>query len=89
MDEFGRIYTVAKPRALILRGRFLLLGAQNAEGLSTLKSALAVARSLHMAYEEGLAYYELAKHQTSNSEVREAVSTACRVRVGSGDEEEG
>jgi len=78
MDEFGKIYPVARPRALLLRGRYLMIQGIVTEGISTLKSGLAVAKSLRMDYEEGLAYYELGVHQVSEFEVYpELLSSHC------------
>lgn len=69
MEQFGKIYPVARPRALLLRGRYLILHGRLNDGLSTLKSGLASARSLSMEYEEALAYFELGMNQASNADV--------------------
>ncbi|KAL1515655.1 hypothetical protein AB1Y20_002273 [Prymnesium parvum] len=76
MDEFGKIYPVARPRALLLRGRYLMIQGIVTEGISTLKSGLAVAKSLRMDYEEGLAYYELGVHQVSEFEATKLLTMA-------------
>ena len=67
LAQFGNIYPVAKPRALLLRGQLLVVGAlgsdaRRKQGLQTFRASLATARQLTMPYDEGLAEYELGKH---------------------------
>jgi len=89
LEQFGGIYPVAKPRSLLLRGRYLLLTRGNTgeigglgrgnSGLSFLRQALASARSLAMPYEEGLAHFELARVATSKVEVNKHLQVAKKI----------
>ena len=71
LEQFGNIYPVARPRALLLKGQFQLLqyieqqagdGKLTAKALSTFRKSLQCAKSLSMPYDEALALYELGKH---------------------------
>jgi hypothetical protein len=68
LDQFGNIYPVAKPRALLLHGQFdLLLGSgastkRKRLALAAFRKSLSTARALSMPYDEALAMYELGKH---------------------------
>lgn len=66
LAEFGRIYSVAKPRALLLHGQFLeTMGSGSAkqkQAHAAFKTSLDVARKNKMPYDEALALYELGKH---------------------------
>ena len=65
LDQFGNIYPVAKPRALLLLGQFQALsgGAKGAaQALGTFARSLRKARHYRMVYDEALALYELGKH---------------------------
>ena len=68
IHEFGSIYPVAKPRALLLRGRYLVIQNKSKNGVELLRKALTVARTLQMPYEEGLAYFELGLNQKTDVE---------------------
>ena len=68
IHEFGSIYPVAKPRALLLRGRYLVIQNKLKAGVEMLRKALAVAKTLQMPYEEGLAYFELGVNQKTDVE---------------------
>jgi len=85
LEQFGNIYPVAKPRALLLRGRFLFLNRTGnglnitgKTGLGLLRQSLATAKSLQMPYEEGLAHFELAKHASSKPEATRHINQALK-----------
>ena len=68
LEQFGNIYLVAKPRALLLQGQLQVLGNETKRklGLQSFKNSLAFARQLAMPYDEALALYELGKHADQN-----------------------
>jgi len=94
LEQFGNIYPVAKPRALLLRGRYLFLQQRGLalsklsgnSGLRMLRLCLQTAKSLQMPYEEGLARLELAKHATSKLEAVHQTEMALKffTEVGAG-----
>lgn len=70
--QFGKVYAVAMPRALLLRGQLLMLtGRGNGKARAAtaqLRKSLACARKQLMPYDEGLALYELGKHAAHPSD---------------------
>lgn len=78
--QFGKVYAVAMPRALLLRGQLLMLtgrGTGKARAATAqLRKSLACARKQHMPYDEGLALYELGKHAAHPSEAMRYLAQA-------------
>jgi len=78
--QFGKVYAVAMPRALLLRGQLLMLtgrGTGKARAATAqLRKSLACARKQQMPYEEGLALYELGKHAAHPSDAMRYLSQA-------------
>jgi tetratricopeptide (TPR) repeat protein len=72
VDGSARIFSVHRPRALLLRGRYEAL-AGNLEGARRLwEKAILAAKALDLAYEEGLAELALALHMSRSDPARRA-----------------
>jgi len=78
LEEFGKIYPVAKPRAALLRGQYLMLSDRHTLAHSCFRRSLNIARSLQMPYEEGLALYELGKAAKSYHDAQRYIQHALK-----------
>eukprot|EP00966_Prymnesium_polylepis_P311459 7196110-Prymnesium_polylepis.1 len=52
LEEFGKIYPVARPRAAFLRASYLLLNEKHSQAMAAFKKVQAMAKALSMPYEE-------------------------------------
>jgi len=78
LEEFGKIYPVARPRAALLRGQYLMLNDKQNLAHSCFRRSLTTARTLQMPYEEGLALYELGKASKSYHEATRYIQHALK-----------
>ena len=74
LEQFGNIYPVAKPRALLLKGIFFAIQPNNPaakkKGLKLLRESQMSSHALQMPYDEALATYELAIYGDASPAVR-------------------
>ena len=73
LEQFGKIYPVAQPRALLLKGIFNVVQnsiARRRFAFVCFKRSQSVAHQLQMPYDEALALYELGKHADSSHHMR-------------------
>ena len=74
LEQFGNIYPVAKPRALLLKGIFFAIQPNNPaakkKALKFLRESQLSSHALQMPYDEALATYELAIYGDASPAVR-------------------
>ncbi len=70
LEQFGNIYPVAKPRALLLKGIFYAIQQNNPaakkKALKFFRESQFSSHTLQMPYDEALATYELAKYSDAS-----------------------
>ena len=76
---FARLFPLARSRAWRLHGRALWLGGKPDAARRAWQRAIAEARALGLAYDEGLALLELGRHAVSGSLERRSMLEAARV----------
>eukprot|EP00315_Gephyrocapsa_oceanica_P004398 CAMPEP_0185321798 /NCGR_PEP_ID=MMETSP1363-20130426/57963_1 /TAXON_ID=38817 /ORGANISM="Gephyrocapsa oceanica, Strain RCC1303" /LENGTH=196 /DNA_ID=CAMNT_0027920309 /DNA_START=1 /DNA_END=591 /DNA_ORIENTATION=- len=68
LKQFGELYAVARPRALLLKGQLDMLGGRRSRALRHFHKAVSIASRLGMAYERALSLVELGKGASSDYE---------------------
>lgn len=76
LTQFGELYAVARPRALLLRGQLDMLTCKQRHGLRSFQRSLQAATRLGMGYDRALALLELGRHASDLSHAKRHLSTA-------------
>jgi hypothetical protein len=76
LTQFGELYAVARPRALLLRGQLDMLTGKQRHGLRSFHRSLQAATRLGMGYDRALALLELGRHASDLSHARRYLGIA-------------
>ena len=79
LQAFARVMPVAKPRALLMQGKYCAQVGSRSKAVRLWRKSLEAAEHLQMPYEQALAHFELATNAGSSESEREkhlAVSRA-------------
>lgn len=72
MQRYGGVFPIGRPRSATLEGRYHWLLGRRRQAFRAWRRALARAQELSMAYEEGLAAYEIGRHLEPGDAARDA-----------------